>query len=278
MKIKNTCSIVTGGSKGIGRAIVELLSAKGGNVIIGDILDKEGQELAISINRAGKSKTIFVYCDVRKSEDIKNLFKVATEEFGGAQIVFNNAGITEPSLSADNFDDYLSLFKTNLESVYTGTLLAIDHFNEQLKENPNKKFCIMNTGSESALTPVKELAFYSFTKNGITSLTNITSQLNWPNIRINCIAPSFTRTDILKAGKQDQSKILDLVYGLIEPFEVAQAMLELIEDGKSNGVVKFMQFGRSFNGKRVPFRLLKSEISQVLDKKKGTIKPKASKL
>jgi hypothetical protein len=55
-------------------------------------------------------------------------------------------------------------------------------------------------------------------------------------------------------------------------------MLDLIEDEKSNGTVKFMQFGRSFNGNRVPFRVLKSEISQALDKKKGTSKQKTSKL
>jgi short-subunit dehydrogenase len=73
--------------------------------------------------------------------------------------------------------------KTNLESVITGTLLAKDHFNEQLKDNPNKKFCIMNTGSESALTPVKELAFYSFTKSGVISfLINVRSILSTNNL------------------------------------------------------------------------------------------------
>ncbi|KXN71380.1 NAD(P)-binding protein [Conidiobolus coronatus NRRL 28638] len=199
MKVENTCSIVTGGSKGIGRAIVELIVSKGGNVIIGDVLDKEGQEVADSINKSGKKRAVFVHCDVSKLEELKNLFKVADEEFGGAQIMFNNAGINEP------------------EYPYT------------------------DLGSTSAREPCKEFPFYSFTKNSVWHFTHIMSQLNWENIRVNCIAPGYTRTDILKDGDVDETEILESTIGLLEPPYIASKMLELVEDDKANGVVKWVE-------------------------------------
>jgi NAD(P)-dependent dehydrogenase (short-subunit alcohol dehydrogenase family) len=61
----------------------------------------------------------------------------------------------------------VSVFQINLGAVFTGTLLAQEHFNSQLKSDPSKQFCIINTGSTSARGPCKEFPFYSFAKNSV---------------------------------------------------------------------------------------------------------------
>ncbi|KXN65763.1 NAD(P)-binding protein [Conidiobolus coronatus NRRL 28638] len=171
MRIENTCSIVTGGSKGIGRSIVELMVSKGGKVVIGGVLDKEGQELAHFMNKSGKKTAVFIHCDISKLEELKNLFKVANEEFGGAQILFNNARINEPHYPYNDFERSIKLFNINLGAVYVWCLLAQEHFNNQLKFDPSMKFCIINTESIAAKDIVKEIPYYSFIKNSMINLT-----------------------------------------------------------------------------------------------------------
>ncbi|KXN71381.1 NAD(P)-binding protein [Conidiobolus coronatus NRRL 28638] len=264
MRVENTCSIVTGGSKGIGKSIVELIVSKGGNVIIGDILDKEGQELAESMNKSGKKRVVFVHCDVTKLEELKNLFKVADEEFGGAQILFNNAGIDEPWYPYNDLERSIRLFQINLGAVYIGSLLAQEHFNNQLRSDPNKQFCIINTGSTSARDIVRELPYYSFTKNSVMSITHIISELNWKNTRVNCLAPTFTRTDVLKSGDTDDTELIESTLGLLEPEYVAEKMLELIEDDTCNGVVKFVDVDRDEVANKPNFISFNEKIGEFL--------------
>ncbi|KXN71382.1 NAD(P)-binding protein [Conidiobolus coronatus NRRL 28638] len=242
MKIKDTCSIITGGSRGMGKAIVNSIISRGGNVVIGDILDEEGEQLVNSINNNKVKRAVYVNCDVSKLDNLNSLFNVATKEFNGAQILFNNVGLSELENAVNDIDKSIKMYETNLTSVFNGTLQAKQHFENQSKLDPR---------SLAAINPGKNIPVYSFTKNAIMSMTQIFSQLNWPNIRINCVAPSFTRTEsLIEVFGGDESKF-EKIGGLLDPNYVAEEMMKLVESELDNGIVRFIEVGKVYDASKI---------------------------
>jgi NAD(P)-dependent dehydrogenase (short-subunit alcohol dehydrogenase family) len=90
-------ALVTGGSRGIGRATAQLFAQSGAKVVIGDI-DPSGSETIETIKRDG-GEALFVQTDVRDEGDVKNLIATAVKTYGGLSCAFNNAGVLPPTVT-----------------------------------------------------------------------------------------------------------------------------------------------------------------------------------
>ncbi|KAJ9075517.1 hypothetical protein DSO57_1035350 [Entomophthora muscae] len=157
--------------------------------------------------REGK-RALFVECNVAVEEHLNNLFEVATKEFGGANIVINNAGITRNEDLGGSLDYIDDLVQINLVSVIKGTSLAIQHFKGQNCQEKKKDFNIINIGSILGLRPEFSAPVYSLTKTAVISFSQTLGYLADIGIRVNCIAPCFIDTNLMKDIQKSSLDVL----------------------------------------------------------------------
>ncbi|KXN65961.1 hypothetical protein CONCODRAFT_135046, partial [Conidiobolus coronatus NRRL 28638] len=179
----------------------------------------------------------------------------AVNKFGSFQIVFNNAGRLEPDDVYENPDSLTNFINIMLTSVFQGCILANNHFQDQLKQDPSKQFCIINTSSVAGLELMENCPMYSLCKKAVFDATRVLSLLNWKNVRINGIGPLFTRTNILIKNGVDFAEHLGSRHGMMEPEYIAGKMIELVEDDGLNGVVRFVYVNKVFDAE--PLKLIK---------------------
>ena len=126
-------AIVTGAGSGIGRATATELADRGANVCVADFAETGGRETSESINEHSiGGRTIFQKTDVRDEEQVRKLIEKTVEEFGGLDIVFNNAGIYE-WFSVENIptDVWRNIIETNLYGAFFGTKHAVPHLKKR---------------------------------------------------------------------------------------------------------------------------------------------------
>lgn len=224
-------AIVTGGSKGIGKAIVIALVKKGYAVAILDILS-EGANLPEQINANGGAARFFS-TDVSSESEVLNSAQEIRQTLGIPTVLVNNAGIY-PRSNVLNMP--LDLWNRVLSVNLTGTFLCSKVFaSDMLSLNHG---VIVNMSSTTALTGTKNGAHYAVTKAGIISLTR-TLAMEWaPKIRCNAILPGVTDTDQPReAGVSDEELYRrgeKIPLGRIgQPEDVANAVSFLISDEAS---------------------------------------------
>jgi NAD(P)-dependent dehydrogenase (short-subunit alcohol dehydrogenase family) len=116
-------ALVTGGSRGIGRATAQLFAQSGAKVVIGDV-DPAGSETVVSIKRDG-GEAVFVETDVSDEDDVKNLIATAVRTYGGLHCVFNNAGVLPLTVTLVEMDE--SVFDNTLAVDLKGVFLCMKH-------------------------------------------------------------------------------------------------------------------------------------------------------
>ncbi|KAI8335734.1 hypothetical protein BC941DRAFT_514585 [Chlamydoabsidia padenii] len=208
--MKDKVAVVTGGSRGIGFAVCEALIARGAKVVIGDILEKEGQQAVDVLNKsAGEKRVAFQYCDVRKYDDLKKLFQLAESQFGGVDIAILNAGIsTNASGLLDPMDDESErlIHDVNVGGVIKGNKVAIMHMMKR------KGGIIVNTASVAGIMGFGcNLCAYSATKHAVIGWTRSLEHLQHLNIRVNTVCPYWTETEMIKSPDKDWKKVMDKV-------------------------------------------------------------------
>jgi 3-oxoacyl-[acyl-carrier protein] reductase len=236
-------AVVTGGAQGLGLAIAERFIAEGARVVLGD-LDLASTQSAAS-RLGGDGVALAVRCDVTSSADVDALVAAAVEQFGGLDIMVNNAGITRDAtmrkMTEEQFDQVIAV---HLKGTWNGTRTAAAVMRE------NKRGAIINMSSISGKVGLVGQTNYSAAKAGIVGLTKAAAkELAHLGVRVNAIAPGLIRSAMTEAMPQriwDQ-KLAEVPMGRAgEPSEVAKVALFLASDLSSymTGTVMEVTGGR----------------------------------
>lgn len=221
-------ALVTGGASGIGRATAEQIAREGGAVVIADVQDDAGAEVAAAIESAG-GKAAYFHLDVTDEQGWADAVAFTVERFGGLDILVNNAGIgdTEPIevTTHDTWDRVVAVTQT---SVFLGTKAAA----EALKKSGHGS--VVNVSSMYGIVGSGVSPAYHAAKGAVRLLTK-TIALGWAKegVRVNSVHPGYIETPIL--GEADR----DLLIGatpmgrLGRPEEVASMIAYLASDEAS---------------------------------------------
>lgn len=244
-------AIVTGGARGMGEATVRLFVEHGARVVIGDVLDAEGQALAEELGDA----TSFLHMDVSQQPDWAKAVE-ASEQFGTLNVLVNNAAVVlMEALSETTPEEYMRLVSINQLGTFMGIQAAID---------PMKAAgggSIINVSSIDGLHSSAGLSAYSSTKWAVRGLTKCAAiELGQYGIRVNSVHPGGIFTVMGGAGGGiSEEEINAAVYANFpiprvgQPEEVANVTLFLATDEASYSTgSEFVADGGWFAGMRSP--------------------------
>lgn len=193
-------AIITGASKGIGKAIAARLAASGVNLVLAARTQSTLDEAVEDLKRNSNVEVIAVSCDVSRLEDLENLVKVSLEKLGRIDILINNAGVSSQyPFEKQPLDDLERLAHTNYLGYVRLTRLVIPHMIE------NKTGSIINLVSGSVLVePVpRSFLVYSSLKVGLRAFSKgLFWEMRDHGIKVTAIMPGVTDTDL--TGKLDE--------------------------------------------------------------------------
>jgi NAD(P)-dependent dehydrogenase (short-subunit alcohol dehydrogenase family) len=180
-------AIITGGAKGMGRATAEMFAEEGALVVIADVDDNAGKELATALGDAAA----FAHTDVTDADSIRAVVELAVERFGGLHVMVNNAGIPSSfrRLMDDDLRDFTRVMAVDLYGVIVGT----QHAARQMGAGGS----VINTTSIAGISPGVGLTTYRAAKAGVIHFSRCAAvELAERGIRVNVIAPGNISTAI----------------------------------------------------------------------------------
>jgi 3-oxoacyl-[acyl-carrier protein] reductase len=220
-------AVITGGAQGIGLAIATRYVGEGSRVVLGD-LNLEATEAAVQ-KLGGRDVARAVRCDVTRADEVDTLVGTAVEEFGGLDIMVNNAGITRDAtmrkMTEEEFDLVINV---HLKGTWNGTRKAAAIMRE------NRSGAIVNISSLSGKIGLAGQTNYSAAKAGIVGLTKAAAkEVAHLGVRVNAIQPGLIRSAMTEAMPQQiwDAKLAEIPMARAgEPSEVASVALFLASD------------------------------------------------
>ena len=205
-------AIVTGGANGIGKACARRLSEDGFDVVIADVDNDAGQELADELG-AEKGKALYVPCDVSDRLSVNNLLSETRSTFERLDVLVNNAGIVAKGdildLSEADFDRVLGV---NLKGFFLVAREAARQMVEQIEadeeraDDARRRYSIINMSSVNAVMAIPDQLAYCATKGAINQMTKSMALALAPHgVRVNAIGPGSINTDVLKSVNDDRA-------------------------------------------------------------------------
>ncbi|MEC0239622.1 SDR family oxidoreductase [Paenibacillus dokdonensis] len=190
MAYQDLVVVVTGAAQGIGYGVAKAFADQGARLVMGDLNEEQGAAAAAAIRNEG-GQAVFIPCDVRKEDDIKQLMKSAEEEYGRIDVLINNAGVSRWKspfdLSVDEWDDILN---TNVRSCFLATREAALYMKKH-----GGTGAVINMASTRALMSEPDTEAYAASKGAIVALTHAMAvSLGSDGIRVNCISPGWIET------------------------------------------------------------------------------------
>ncbi|MCY4342186.1 MAG: glucose 1-dehydrogenase [Gammaproteobacteria bacterium] len=197
-RLDGKVAVVTGGASGLGAATVRKFVAEGARVVIADVQQEKGRQLAEGIG----PEAVFAFADVCREADVRGMIEVAVAEFGGLDCLFNNAGfggVTGDIETTDMGEPY----ERTLGAMLTGVVLGMKHAVPHLKARGGGT--IISTASVAGITGGLGPHVYSAVKAAVVNLSrSVALQLGPFSIRVNAICPGGIATPIF-AGQLAQS-------------------------------------------------------------------------
>ena len=210
-----TTGFVTGAGRGIGQAIATRIVEEGGNVVIAarsDAIYEVAEDL-------GKENALAVETDVSVESDVRAAIQATVEEFGGLDVLVNNAAIAGPTASVENVptDEWQRTLDVNL----TGAFLTIKHAVPHLKESD--RGTVVNVSSITGKRPLPDRTPYAATKIALIGLTRtLAFELGEYGITVNTICPGTVRTERLRRVFERHAEEMGVTY--------EEALQELVLD------------------------------------------------
>jgi 3-oxoacyl-[acyl-carrier protein] reductase len=234
MKLEGKKAIVTGGSRGIGRAIALLYAKEGADVLVNyHSNDAAAKETVAEIEKLGR-KGVAVAADVASYASAQNMVEECVKQLGGVDIVVNNAGVSKPSMLLKmKEEDWDAIIDIHLKAAFNTTQAAGRHMKEQ---NSGR---IINVISTAGIFGTIGQINYASAKAGIIGFTKSASrELGRYNITVNVICPGITKTEM--TGKLQSDEKLRKIYEpriqlgrFADPEEIAPAFVFLASDDAS---------------------------------------------
>ena len=229
MSLEGKIALVTGSSRGIGRAIAIELGKKGVNVAVNYAGNEQKAEEVVQELQDLGVKAIKIRANVADEQDVKAMIKEVTKEFGRLDILVNNAGITKDNLlmrmKVEEFDQVI---ETNLKGAFLCTKAVT---RQMMKQRYGK---IINIASIVGVSGNPGQANYVAAKAGLIGLTKSTAkELATRNILVNAVAPGFITTDMTNILTEEQKDaILSQIplEKLGEPEDIANVVCFLASD------------------------------------------------
>jgi len=236
-------AVVTGASKGIGRSIALAYAQAGADVVAVGRAAGELESLAEEVRALG-SRCLPVVCDVTDVEQVRAMATRSLDEFGGVEILVNNAGMAASHKFADHPDElWHQIIATNLTSVYYVTKAFVPAMVAQRSGR------IITIASIAARTGAKYIAAYAASKHGVLGLMRaLAVELNPYNITVNCVCPGYVDTPMTdrsianvaaKTGMGEQQARATLEQmspqgRLVQPEEVARIAVFLADPASAS--------------------------------------------
>lgn len=216
-------AVVTGGAGGIGRATAQLLVAEGASVVIADVDEEGGGEVAESLGEAAA----FTPVDVSDPDRVQAMVDFAVDRFGGLDIMFNNAGIGSAlkRFLPDDLEDFSRIMSVNLFGVIAGSQRAARY----MKDHGGG--AIINNASIAAANAGAGMISYRASKAAVVHATKCMAiDLAPYGIRVNCLMPAHIRTGITTYEMGPVLRYMQPLEREAQPEDVANAVVFLASD------------------------------------------------
>jgi len=217
---KRKIAVVTGGSKGIGRAICVELAGRGCYVVVNYMGDKEGARQTLSLVEAAGGRGEIYRFDVRDGQAAEKVIEDVCERLGRIDILVNNAGIIADGLfmmmSPENWQ---SVIDTGLNGFYNMTRPVIE------KMVRNRSGAVVSISSAASLIPNRGQANYAAAKAGLNAASRVVAcEVARLGIRVNVVAPGLIETDMIEGAPKDHIKTMIPMARIGRPDEVAKVV------------------------------------------------------
>jgi 3-oxoacyl-[acyl-carrier protein] reductase len=217
-------AIVTGSSRGIGRAIAERLAAGGAAVAVNYVENEERAQAAVEAIRKQGGKAVAIQADMAKPSDVRRLFDEAEQALGKPDIVVANAGtaIIKPLIESTEAD-YDRVFNTNAKGVF----FTLQEAARRIRDGGH--IVVISTGGTKMF--FSETSLYLGSKGAAEQFVRVLSRELGPrNITVNAVSPGFTDTDLLPARDRDVAAEMSPFSRIGSPEEVAEVAAFLSSD------------------------------------------------
>lgn len=196
--LKNKTAIITGASRGIGRAIALKFGAHGASVVVNYVRnDQAAREVVTKINGMG-GKALAVKADMKNLREVETLFDQCIDEFGGLDILINNAGtVCYKKIEDFTEEEFDNIFATNVKGLFFSCQQAAKRMNDGGK--------IINISSSVTKVMMPTYGAYAATKAAVDQITKVLAkELGHRQIAVNAISPGPVDTELFRQGKSEE--------------------------------------------------------------------------
>ncbi|MBM4075523.1 MAG: glucose 1-dehydrogenase [Planctomycetes bacterium] len=224
-------ALVTGGSRGIGRAVCEMLAAEGARVAVNYCQNETAANQTVETIESLAEQAIAVRGDVSNANDVKQMIDRVERELGPIDLLVNNAGIAESkSHSSIDFARWKQMFAINVDGPFLTTWAVKDGM---LARGFGR---IVNVSSLAAVILKPDMIDYATTKAAVIGLTRHCAAAFAPAIRVNCVAPGLTETDLARSADPAMiQRLMDAtpLKRMADPAEIASVVRFLLSEESS---------------------------------------------
>ncbi len=219
-------ALVTGGSRGIGRSTCLMLAERGARVAINYTRNEDAAKTALGMVEEIGAEAMIVQADVSSESDVNRMVDAVRTRLGTVDLLVNNAGIaTNQSHAELAFADWKRMFEVNVDGVFLPTWAVKD---EMIARGYGR---IVNVASLAGVILKKDMIHYATTKAAVISFTRHCAAALAPhNVRVNCVAPGLTDTDLAGSGNP----------GMIEQLIDSTPMGRMAIPGEMASVIRFL--------------------------------------